>query len=216
MKLAGSFPRLALAATFAGLAVAPASLAAVFAEGADPTLTFANTLVDDVTPSGGGDSSVSSAFNIDRNLDIITGPTAQTLTITGIALNFRTDTSDAPQEITVNVVYFGNDGVYSASADNVDLGTRTATLDFGTTDQYTAVFDTPMTAEFIATQNRFRFNITATGSMRVKTWTAAQSPSGQGGAKLSVGGTSVVPEPGSMALVGLGGLLVAARRKPKS
>lgn len=211
----------ALVTTVSLLGFSTAAGAAVFQQGVDPSVptddpmgtpVFTGTLLDDVTASGGGDSATVSSANLDRNLSITTGAAPQTLTIEGISFNLRGGTSTTEQTVSVEIIYFGNDGSFNSTADNVNVGTATATLTFVATDQYTAVFDTPLESTFVATDNRFRFNISSTGSLRFKTFTTSESPSGQGGVKVSVGGTSI-PEPGSMALMGLGGLLILARRR---
>ena len=74
------------------------------------------------------------------------------------------------------------------------------------------VFDTPMVATIDGVNDRFRFDLVSTGTMRLKGWSIAESPSGQFGPKLSVGG-SFVPEPASLSLLAVGGLLALPRRR---
>ena len=95
---------------------------------------------------------------------------------------------------------------------------RRPSSSLGTVDEYAAVFDNPITGQIDGENNRFRIALESTGNMRFKSWNALQSPSGQNGLKLSVGGTAalVVPEPGSLALVGLllcGASAVAMRNR---
>ncbi|MEO0477616.1 MAG: PEP-CTERM sorting domain-containing protein, partial [Planctomycetota bacterium] len=188
--------------------------AATFVAGDDPTTTFSNLLLDDVTPNTGQDTGTATVFGPQRDLAITTGTGPQTVSITGIALNPRGGTATTLETVTVTVQYLGADATFN-TADDVLLGSETATLQYlGTVDQYTAVFDNPIVGDIDAVENRFRFLIESTGNLRFKQWNAGQAPSGEGGLKLSVGGTSVpVPEPSSLALLGLGALACMRRRR---
>ncbi|MEM1026767.1 MAG: PEP-CTERM sorting domain-containing protein [Planctomycetota bacterium] len=206
------FKRLNYAASVAiAASLAGAANAAMFVKGADPTTTFADLLLDDVTPSTGQDSATAMVFNPGRALDITTGSGPQTVTITGVGFNFRGGTSTDLEDVTITITYFGDDGNVGLTDDNVLIGSETVQLQFDGTDQYTVVFDTPMTATVPAGDDRFRISLSSTGNMRFKVWNPTQSPSGQNGIKVSVGGTAV-PEPASLALAGLGGLMVLRRR----
>ncbi|MEM9754057.1 MAG: PEP-CTERM sorting domain-containing protein [Planctomycetota bacterium] len=212
MQLTRTFKRLNTGLIVAAAIGLAGHANADFVKGLDPTTAFADLLLDDVTPSTGQDSATATVFNPGRALAITTDTGPQTVTITGVAFNFRGGTSTAEEDVTVTVTYFGDDGNVGAAADNIEFGSRVGKLQFDGTDEYTFVFDTPMVGVIPAGDDRFRISISSTGNMRHKTWNPTQSPSGQNGLKVSVGGTSV-PEPASMALVGLGGLLMVQRRR---
>ncbi|MEM9752779.1 MAG: PEP-CTERM sorting domain-containing protein [Planctomycetota bacterium] len=209
-----SFKRLNLALASlvaASFGVASTANAAMFVAGADPTTTFTNLLLDDVTPTGGFDTSTATSFNPTRALAITTGAGPQDITITGIGLNPRGGTSTNAETVTVTITYNGADGNFGTATDNVVLGSQTATLQYaGAVTEYSVVFDTPITGTVDALNNRFAITIESTGNMRFKGFNAASAPSGQNGLKVSVGGTAV-PEPASLALLGLGGLMMLRR-----
>ncbi|QDT69331.1 hypothetical protein MalM25_22670 [Planctomycetes bacterium MalM25] len=190
--------------------------AAMFVAGADPTTTFSDLLIDDVTMGSGQDTGTATTFTPARNLDVPTGMGPVDISITGIGLNPRGGTSTTEETVTVEITYFGADNNFGLAADNVVLGSRTATLQYlGAVDQYTAVFDTPITGQIDGVEDRFRIAISSTGNLRFKSWNAVQSPSGENGLKVSVGGTATlaIPEPTSMALLGLLGLATTFKRR---
>lgn len=193
----------AIAALGTAAAAVP-SQAAMFVAGADPTTTFASVLLDDVTQGSGQDTNTATVFTPARDLDIPTGMGPVDLSITGIGLNPRGGTATTEETVTVTFTYFGADNSFNTADDQL-IGSETATLQYaGAVDQYTAVFDNPIEAQIDGLENRFRVAIESTGNLRFKSWNAAQSPSGQNGLKVSVGGTAtVVPEPASAALAGL-------------
>lgn len=217
MKRFNSFS-LAVACCAAALTLMELNVAsgAMFVEGADPTTTFANLLLDDVTAGTGGDTATSTSFSPSRNLAVPTGSGDTVVTITGIGLNPRGGTATTEETVTVEVVYLGADAS-AGGTDNVSLGTETATLEYlGSVDQYSAVFDNPIVGVTDGVEDRFRFFISSTGNLRFKTFNAGQAPSGEGGLKLSVGGTAVVvPEPNTIALATLSliGALLSKRRR---
>lgn len=195
-------------------AVVPAQ-AAMFVAGADPTTTFSDLLLDDVTAGTGQDSATVTSIAPGRNLDVPTGLGPVDISITGIGLNFRPPTSTTEETITVTVTYFGADNTFN-TADDLLLGSETASMRFlGTVDQYSAVFDNPITGQIDGVEDRFRIAIGSTGSMRFKTWNTSQSPSGEGGLKLSVGGTATlaVPEPSSLIIASLFAVLACLRTR---
>ena len=199
------------------LASEAAQATSMFVAGADPTTTFSNLLLDDVTPTTGQDTSTAMMFSPSRDLDVPTGMGPTEVTITGIGLNPRGGTATTEETVTVEVVYLGADAS-AAGTDNVSLGTRTATLQYlGAVTEYTAVFDTPIVGMTDGVEDRFRFFIGSTGNLRFKTWNAAQSPSGQNGLKLSVGGTAtVIPEPTSIGLAAIALMSLTVKRLKKS
>lgn len=203
-----------VAVAVASLGATSAFGAAMFVAGADPTTTFANLLLDDVTPGTGQDTSTATAFNPSRDLAVPTGSGATEVTITGIGLNPRGGTATTEETVSIEVIYLGADAS-AAGTDNVSLGTETATLQYlGSVNEYSAVFDNPIVGITDGVEDRFQFRISSTGNLRFKTWNAAQSPSGQNGLKLSVGGSArVIPEPTTVAFAGLGFLGVLASRK---
>lgn len=186
---------------------------AAFVAGADPTTTFDNLLLDDAR-TGGGDTSTQTSFGPSRYLDFETGNGPLDITINGIGFTPRGGTSTVEETITVTVTYFGADDNFGATADNLVLGSQTATLQYGgSVATYSVIFDDPITGTIDGENNRFQFLIQSTGNLRLKSTNATTpSVSGQTGLWLSVGGTAV-PEPGSLALLGLGSLLIVRRRR---
>ncbi len=90
----------------ATLATAP-TYGAMFVAGADPTTTFTDLLLDDVTPGTGQDTATSTTFTPARNLDSPTGMGPVDISITGIGLNPRGGTATTEETLTVTVTYFG-------------------------------------------------------------------------------------------------------------
>lgn len=195
-------------------AVAGAAHAATIAVG-DATADLGPNLFLDETVSGGGDTTVSNgSFTLSRkdlstNGPLNVGAGGTEVSITGIAWfgpNFA-GTSATGAEVTV--VYLGLDGV-GGGGDDVVLGTTSAAYTFSGAGEYVWQFDAPITGTVDGLNSFFRFDMTATnvgGAFRMKN----QAPFGN---KMTVAGTSTaVPEPGSLALVALGGVLVAVRRR---
>lgn len=198
----------------AAAAIAAPAHAALFVEGADPTTVFDSLLLDDVTPNTGQDSSTNDFFVEARNLDIPTGLGPVDLTFTGIGFNPRGGTSTSVENVTVTLRYLGADATFNTS-DDVVLGSRSATLQYnGTVTQYTAVFDEPIIGQIDGAEDRFRITLFSSGNMRFKTWNAGQSPSGQAGIKLSLGGTAIaaIPEPTAMLAFGLPAAVIGFAR----
>ena len=193
------------------LSVAPAS-AAMFVSGLDPTTSFTTVFLDDADMNGGFDTATSTSVSPQRNINIPTGQGPLNISFEGIGLNFRGSTSTAVETVSVTIEYLGANGAFGGG-DDVVLGTETATMQFLTTQIYTAIFDNPITGLIDGVEDRFRFVISSTGNMRFKGYNAAGSPSGQNGLKISVGGTvTVVPEPGALSLAGLA-LTAGLRRR---
>ena len=109
------------------VATAP-TYGAMFVAGADPTTTFTDLLLDDVTPGTGQDTATSTTFTPARNLDSPTGMGPVDISITGIGLNPRGGTATTEETLTVTVTYFGADDSFG-TLDDLILGAETATLE---------------------------------------------------------------------------------------
>ncbi|MEM8944446.1 MAG: hypothetical protein AAGD11_04620 [Planctomycetota bacterium] len=191
----------------------------------------ASGLLFDEARTGAVDTAAATNFNPSRSLDGVAGTndnwatglstgTAGTVTFTGLGLVLRGGTTAS--QIDLNIVYLGNNGNFGGGDDEL-VGTVSESLSFSSTAEYVWKFDTPLTFNFdgTETENNFRFELSTggTGNLRFKSRPVNESPSGQGGLPLSVGGSFApvaVPEPSSFAfltMVACGyGLATANRR----
>ncbi|MEN1678135.1 MAG: PEP-CTERM sorting domain-containing protein [Planctomycetota bacterium] len=187
---------------------------AMFQAGVDPTTAFTEIFIDDVTPTGGFDTGTATSFNPARDLDIPVGQGPVDIAFEGIGLNPRGGTATTEETVTITITYLGADNVFGGS-DDVLLGSESASLQYlGAVDEYTAIFDNPITGEIDGLNDRFRIGIESTGNLRFKGFNAAGAPSGQNGLKISLGGTAtVIPEPSAAALLGLASLGLVRRRR---
>lgn len=179
-------------------------------------------LLFDEARTGGGDTAAQTAFNPARDLVSVAGTndnwaaglpigTPGTIEFTGLGLPFRGGTTASA--VSVNIIYLGADGG-TGGTDNELVGTVTDNINFTATGEYAWSFDTPLQFAWDGLNDRFRFELSGIGgNLRFKQRAANESPSGQGGLTLSVGGNFVVPEPTTLALGALGLLGIVARRR---
>ena len=214
----------ALPAGAATIAVAPNGITDLF--GNQNTVADAGDaagLLFDEARTGGGDNTTS-ALNPARTLEGVSGTnsnwaagltpgTAGTIDFTGFGFALSGGGTTA-SSVSLNIIYLGADGG-TGGTDNELVGTVTDTLNFTGAGEYGWVFDTPLQFAWDGLNNRFRFEISGIGgNLRFKQRPVGDSPSGQGGVTLSVGGSFVVPEPSSVLLgaMGLFGFVATRRR----
>ena len=184
----------------------------------------ATGLLFDEVRTGGGDSAAAMSFSPSRFLEANGGAndnwatglvngTAGIVRFTGIGVALRGGTTAT--EATLNIVYLGADGNVGGT-DDVLVGSATDSLNYSTTNEYAWRFTDPFEFSWDGQNNRFRFELFGNdGNLRFKQRPANESPSGQGGITLSVGGTfTAIPEPGSgFALIALAVIGTARRQR---
>ena len=201
------------------MGLASTAMAAVIQSGLATTdsVLGADYLLDDAS-TGGADVTTNepSVLLARRPLALEIGSTGSEVTITGIgwASSVNTTANDA-DTVEVTITYLGLDGV-GGGGDDVDLGTVTdAYATHSAAGEVAWLFDTPIVATVDGLNNQFRLRIVPTnaagnGSLRFKS--AVGADSGIDGPKLSIAGTSqAIPEPTSLVLVALSGLLLRRR-----
>lgn len=175
----------------------------------------ASGLLFDEARTGGSDSSNFTSVNLTRKLDAVSGTnnnwaaglstgTAGTLTFSGLGFAFPGSGVTASQ-LDLTIRYLGADATFNTSDDEV-VGFRSNPLSYSGANEYVWEFDTPLTFGWDGAAKSFRFELSTsgTGNLRFKTRPANESPSGQTGVVLSVGGNFVaVPEPTSFAFLAI-------------
>lgn len=180
-------------------------------------------LLFDEARGGGGDTAAQAAFNPTRSLVGVNGNNdnfaaglttgnAGAVTFSGVGFALRGGTTASEAQLTIR--YLGADGVFG-NADDVTIGTVSDSINFTVTGEYAWQFDNNLQFNWDGLNDRFRFEIVGLdGNLRFKQRSVGESPSGQGGLTLSVGGNfSAIPEPASSALCCGLMLFAAARRR---
>ena len=185
----------------------------------------AGGLLFDEARAGGGDTAAQANFNPARSLVGVNGTnnnfasglttgTPGTVTFTGLGFALRGGTTATQAQVTI--IYLGADG--NVGADDVTVGTVTDSINFGATGEYAWEFDNSLQFAWDGLNDRFRFELRGLGgNLRFKQRAVNESPSGQGGLTLSVGGnySAAIPEPASGAAVFCCMMMGAAIRRRK-
>lgn len=165
----------------------------------------ASGLLFDEARTGGGDSAAAMNFNPARSLVGVAGAndnwadglavgSSATIAFSGIGVALRGGTTATTARI--NIVYLGADGAANTADDEV-VGSVEDSLNFTGTGEYAWAFDNELQFNWDGANDRFRFELTGLdGNLRFKQRSANESPSGQGGLTMSVGGRVItIPEP---------------------
>ena len=185
----------------------------------------ASGLLFDETRAGGGDTSAAAAFSPSRFLQANSGandnwasglPNGQAGVVTFTGLGFALRGGTTATMMSVNIIYLGADGAVGGGDDET-VGAVSDSLVFGSTSEYAWRFADPLQFNWDGMNNRFRFELSGDdGNLRFKQRPANESPSGQGGLTLSVGGSfapTVIPEPSSILVVGMVSAAGLVRRR---
>ncbi|MCA9234416.1 MAG: autotransporter-associated beta strand repeat-containing protein [Planctomycetales bacterium] len=174
-------------------------------QNAAPDAGDAAGLLFDEARTGGGDTAAAAAFSPARILDGVSGVNnnwatglspglAGAVTFTGLGFPLRGGTTATTMDLTIS--YLGADGVLGG-IDDVVVGTVSNELSFSVTSEYVWEFDTPLSFDWDGLATNFRFEISGSDGagnpldLRFKSRPVGESPSGQGGIPLSVGGSFV-------------------------
>lgn len=198
--------------------VAGSAWSATIVKGDVTTGLGPNFFVDDAS-TGGGDATVNQPSVGQYKLDfgaLNVGAGGTQVTVTGVGWASPNFAGIDLTQMSVTITYLGLDGV-GGGGDDVVLGSTSDVYPqpFQGAGEYYWIFDTPISGTVDGLNQFFRvdlapINATGDGSMRFKTFSTTNFAP-----KLSVAGTSeaVAPEPGSLALIALGGLCLARRRR---
>lgn len=190
----------------------------------DVTANLAGSFFVDDAVVGGSDvitTNGNSPRNIGpRNWDIDSSGTidagdlqAGILTINGIGFASNASTvNNSATSITFGFIYLGADGVLGGG-DDVNLGSETVGRNFIGAGEYYVNFDNPIVGAIDGANNKFIVTIDTNGTGNLVTKSAnSLAFETFSGPKLSISG-SFVPEPSSLALIGLGAVALMRRRR---
>ncbi|MFK7910752.1 MAG: PEP-CTERM sorting domain-containing protein [Akkermansiaceae bacterium] len=224
-----------ITAFIASLALAGAAHAATmnagYNTGAGSQLLTTNggagsTLFADVAATGGSDVNVTGGSVSPFASVLLDGSASwsigQTVNITGFALPL-VDGPTANGTFTFDIRQGAGGGGASGTSGLSSLGSATATYTTGSgTDEYYVNFDSPVSFVADANSTSIVINWSSTGNIRYKKQGTGNLPQvnygngnfvgGDDAVRVSVAG-SVVPEPSSTTLLGLGGLALVLRRR---
>ena len=221
----------AIGAIALGTSSQAATLTSGYTVGAGSQLLSANSgtgdvLFNDGAALGGNDTSASTGASFDSVLFNGAGQwsVGETVSITGVALPLQ-DSGSSAGTLTFDIRQGSGGGGAAGTTGLSSLGTAASYSPTTGTKLYYVNFDSPVTFVADANSTSIVVNWTSTANFRYK------KHGGPGGTRLSqvnfgngnfVGGDdtvavsiagTVVPEPGSLALLSVGALLIARRRR---